>query len=81
MLKTIIENLTTRIQELENERVRMDMLINNTTARIMELEFKNEDLHLRLDELHIVSKKPIGILKPGRPKVSHAIGKLTKSKT
>lgn len=81
MLKTIIDNLSTRIHELENEKTRMDMLINHTTARVMELEYKNEELQLRLDKLHVVSDKPIGILKPSSPKISHRIGKLTKSNT
>jgi uncharacterized coiled-coil protein SlyX len=78
MLKTIIENLTMRIEELEAKYEYHGGVMDNLAGVIVDMSLQIEQLNSRLDKLHVVSEQPIGILKPGRSKISHTIGKLTK---
>jgi len=84
MLRSIIENLTKRVETLEAERhVYLEWMHDVhlwKSSLLMDLDdLDNRVLLLteRLDQLHAVSDKPIVMTKP---KVSHVIGKLRKSK-
>ena len=84
MLRSIIDNLTRRIETLEDERRVYIEWMHDVhlwkSSLLMDLDdLDNRVLLLteRLDHLHAVSDKPIALAKP---KVSHVIGKLRKSK-
>jgi len=81
MLRTILDNLTKRIEILEEKYACSEGIALIHCEQIDQLLNKCADLESVIVTFHVVSDKPIELPKRGRPKVSHVIGKPTKSNT
>ena len=75
MLKTIIDNLTKRVEALEEHYVNHQTVLEIYSEQIEQLLNKCVDLQAIINTLHAVSEEPFVLKKPGRPRVSHCIGK------
>jgi hypothetical protein len=81
MLKTILDNLTKRIEALEVKASDQQTVREIHSEQIEQLCDKCIELQSIINTLHAVSDNPIIVKKRGRPKISHVVGKLTKSNT
>lgn len=70
MLKTIIDNLNKRVDELEKKIHGNNDTMNTIVMLVNAITIEIDKIDKRLDKIHIVDGKPIIKKKVGRPKLS-----------